>query len=95
MKLRRISVVTGIEPTMFCLLDQRRSRSDNQGPLCLGIIIAGDIGPREQRPQLRVLMLIHLFAPREVCVGMPAINRDTLHHLLLETSGMCLEIIPN
>jgi len=33
MKLRKISVVTGIEPD---LLDQRRSRSDNQAPLYMG-----------------------------------------------------------
>jgi len=30
MKLGKISVVTGIEPTTSGLLDQRRSRSENQ-----------------------------------------------------------------
>jgi len=34
------SVVTGIEPTMSGLLDQRRSRSNNQAPSELGKFVA-------------------------------------------------------
>jgi len=31
-EIKKNSVVTGIEPTASALLDQRRSRSDNQAP---------------------------------------------------------------
>jgi len=47
MKLRKKSVVTGIEPTTPGLLDQRCSRSDNQAPR-----------PRSKYDTKRILVLI-------------------------------------